>query len=67
VRMRDIVVHGAPYVSMDYMKYNKSKILDRSHGCPALPQKLSKNNIKIIKNKSCLFMHPIICMLRKVN
>lgn len=56
-RMRDIVVHGAPYVSNAYIKSNKNKILGRSQGCPALPQKLSKNIIKTIKNKSCLFIY----------
>ncbi len=56
-RMRDIVVHGAPYVSKSYIQSSKHKILGRSQGCPALPQKLSKNIIKIIKNKSCLFIY----------
>lgn len=54
-RMRDVVIHGADYVSATYIRNNK--LLGRSFGCPALPQKFSKSIIKVIKNKSCLFIY----------
>lgn len=54
-RMRDIVVHGASYVSKKYIRDHK--FLGRSQGCPALPEKLSKGIIKTIKNRSCLFIY----------
>ncbi len=54
-RMRDVVIHGADYVSPAYIKSNK--LLGRSQGCPALPHKFSKKIIKIIKNRSCLFIY----------
>jgi len=56
-RKRDIVVHGAPYVSKSYIQSSKHKILGRSQGCPALPQNISKSIIKTIKGKSCLFIY----------
>ena len=54
-RMRDVVMHGADYVSPAYIKSNK--LLGRSQGCPALPHKFSKKIIKTIKNRSCLFIY----------
>ncbi len=54
-RLRDVVMHGADYVSPAYIKSNK--LLGRSQGCPALPHKFSKKIIKIIKNRSCLFIY----------
>jgi L,D-transpeptidase catalytic domain len=54
-RMRDVVIHGADYVSPAYIKSNK--LLGRSQGCPALPHKFSKKIIKVIKNRSCLFIY----------
>jgi hypothetical protein len=54
-RLRDVVLHGADYVSPAYIKSNK--LLGRSQGCPALPHKFSKKIIKVIKNRSCLFIY----------
>lgn len=54
-RLRDVVMHGADYVSPAYIKSNK--LLGRSQGCPALPHKFSKKIIKTIKNRSCLFIY----------
>ncbi len=56
-RKRAIVIHGANYVSTDFIKNHNR--LGRSQGCPALPVELSSKIINKIKNKSCLFIyHP---------
>lgn len=52
---RDIVVHGADYVSKDFIK--KCGRLGRSWGCPAVPRSMSKNIIDTIKNGCCLFIY----------
>ena len=54
-RQRAIVMHGADYVSKNFI--NQENRLGRSQGCPALPVGLSKKIIEIIKNKSCLFIY----------
>ncbi|MBU1369070.1 MAG: murein L,D-transpeptidase catalytic domain family protein [Bacteroidetes bacterium] len=53
-RERAIVIHGADYVSPDFVK--KYGRLGRSLGCPAIPEKLSKEIIETIKDGSCLFV-----------
>lgn len=54
---RAIVVHGSKYVTEDFLHSNG--FLGRSWGCPALPEKISKKIIDVIKNGSCLFVyHP---------
>lgn len=56
-RSRAIVIHGADYVSTNFIKAHHR--LGRSQGCPALPVELSKKIIQTIKDKSCLFIyHP---------
>jgi hypothetical protein len=56
-RARGVVVHGADYVSENFIKGNKR--LGRSQGCPALPVELTQEIISAIKDKSCLFIyHP---------
>ena len=56
-RDRAVVVHGADYVSEDFIKANGR--LGRSQGCPAVPNEISKELIELIKDKSCLFIyHP---------
>ncbi len=52
---RAIVMHGAPYVSEDFIR--QRGYLGRSHGCPAVPQPLNKPIIEKIKNGSCLFIY----------
>jgi hypothetical protein len=54
-RNRAIVIHGADYVSNDFIK--KHNRLGRSFGCPSLPTEVSEKIITTIKNKSCLFIN----------
>ena len=52
---RCIVMHGAHYVSEDFIKAEKR--LGRSWGCPAVPRELAQPIINTIKNKTCLFIY----------
>lgn len=54
-RNRAVVVHGANYVSESFVKNNKR--LGRSLGCPAVPVEITDELIRIIKDKSCLFIY----------
>lgn len=54
-RDRYIVIHGADYVSTDFIGTHGR--LGRSHGCPALPRELSDPIIETIKGESCLFIY----------
>jgi hypothetical protein len=54
-RTRAIVMHGADYVSTDFIR--KHGRLGRSFGCPAVPQELSEEIIQTIKGGSCLFIY----------
>ncbi len=52
---RAIVMHGAWYVSEDFIKqYGR---LGRSWGCPAVPDEEAKKIIDLIKNGSLLFIY----------
>jgi L,D-transpeptidase-like protein len=52
---RAIVMHGAAYVSEDFIKqYGR---LGRSQGCPAVSETLSAPIINLIKDGSCFFMY----------
>jgi L,D-transpeptidase catalytic domain len=54
---RAIVIHGSEYVTEKFLK--SAGYLGRSFGCPALPEKINKKIINVIKNGSCLFLyHP---------
>lgn len=53
-RARAVVVHGADYVSQDFV--NRTGRLGRSFGCPALPKELTNSIINTIKGKTCLFI-----------
>lgn len=54
-RDRAIVMHGANYVSPEYIKeYGR---LGRSYGCPAVPEEISGEIIQSIKGGSCLFIY----------
>lgn len=52
---RAIVVHGAPYVSEQFIR--QQGYLGRSHGCPALPENLNRPIIDKIKEGSLLFIY----------
>lgn len=52
---RAIVLHGAPYVSENYIRSHG--YIGRSWGCPALPERLTRPIIETIKNGSCLFIY----------
>lgn len=52
---RGIVIHGADYVSKDFIqKHNR---LGRSYGCPAIREEVKTSLITTIKDGSCLFSY----------
>jgi hypothetical protein len=52
---RAIVLHGADYVSDDFIKqYGR---LGRSLGCPAVPRAISGDVIELIKDNTTLYIH----------
>jgi hypothetical protein len=54
-RPREIVIHGAAYVSQQFIDENGR--LGRSWGCPALPVDISKEVIDRISDGSCIFIY----------
>jgi hypothetical protein len=56
---RHIVLHGADYISPEYLKDNGE--MGRSLGCTAMPTAMSPKIIRTIRNGSCLFIyHPTV-------
>lgn len=56
-RDRGVVIHGADYVSKQFIANNGK--LGRSQGCPALPLEKNEQIISLLKGGSCLFIyHP---------
>jgi L,D-transpeptidase catalytic domain len=61
---REIVMHGANYVSEQFIASNGH--LGRSQGCPAIPFREHKKIIELIKDGACLFIyHPSKTYLKK--
>ena len=54
-RKRAIVVHGAKYVSADFIEDHGR--LGRSWGCPAIPVEFTSEIIDLIKNGSCFYIY----------
>jgi hypothetical protein len=52
---RSIVLHGADYVSSDFIQGNQR--LGRSWGCPAVAEELAPEIINTIKDGTCLFIY----------
>jgi hypothetical protein len=52
---RSIVMHGAKYVSEDWIR--KYGMLGRSFGCPAIPVEISKEVINLLQQGTCLFLY----------
>ncbi|UPK66971.1 murein L,D-transpeptidase catalytic domain family protein [Chitinophaga filiformis] len=52
---RGIVMHSAAYVSEQIAKLQG--YIGRSLGCPAIPEKIHRQIIEVIKNGSCLFLY----------
>ncbi|MBW8362408.1 MAG: murein L,D-transpeptidase catalytic domain family protein [Kaistella sp.] len=52
---RAVVMHGADYVSDDFIKSQHR--IGRSWGCPAVPRELAQPIINTIKGKNCLFIY----------
>ena len=52
---RDIVMHGAPYISLDFLgKYGR---MGRSWGCPAVSRKINKKIVPLVKNGAIFYAY----------
>jgi len=54
-RKRAIVMHGAKYVSRTFS--NKYGRIGRSYGCPAIPMESHEEIIKMLENRTCIFIY----------
>ncbi len=52
---RNIVLHTADYMSPEYI--SRMGFAGRSHGCPAVPEKLHRQIIDLVKNGTCLYIY----------
>jgi hypothetical protein len=54
-RERAIVMHGADYVSNDFIRqYGR---LGRSYGCPSIPMEDHEKIINMLSGRSCIYIH----------
>jgi hypothetical protein len=51
---RNIVIHGAPYVSLRIL--HKYGVMGTTFGCPAIPEEMSSKIIPAVKDGSCFFI-----------
>ncbi|WP_417887809.1 murein L,D-transpeptidase catalytic domain family protein [Zunongwangia sp.] len=54
-RKRYVVIHGSDYVNRNFISTRGRA--GRSYGCPAIPRKLTRKVINIIKGKSVIFIN----------
>jgi hypothetical protein len=54
-RARAIVMHGADYVSRDFIRNNGR--LGRSFGCPSIPLEDHEKIISMLSGRSCIYIH----------
>lgn len=54
-RERSIVMHGADYVSKDYIRKNGR--LGRSFGCPSVPMENHEKVISLLSGGACMYIH----------
>jgi L,D-transpeptidase-like protein len=52
---RNIVIHGAPYVSRRILE--KYGVMGTTFGCPAIPTEMTGQIIPLVKNGSCFFIY----------
>ena len=52
---RNIVIHGAPYVSDRILE--KYGIMGTTYGCPAIPEELTRDLIPVLTGGSCFFIY----------
>lgn len=54
-RVRTVVMHGADYVSKDFIKnYGR---LGRSFGCPSIPMEGHEKIVTLLSGRSCIYIH----------
>lgn len=54
-RQRNIVIHGAPYVSEHIL--HKYGVMGTTFGCPAIPEEMAAQVIPVLKNGTCFFVY----------
>src|SRR6185437_282731 len=54
-RRRNIVIHGAPYVSERILR--KYGVMGTTYGCPAIPEEMAAQVIPVLKNGTCFFVY----------
>lgn len=54
-RERAIVIHGASYVSRDFIRTHER--LGRSFGCPSIPMENHEETISMLSGRSCIYIY----------